>query len=94
MKAEADNGNIDGLSNILIGGGSSLIPGLMERLANSLGNAFEEGKKMKLSGINERSTGVWCGGSIVGSLGSFQPFWINQNDYDECGPSIISRRCL
>eukprot|EP00915_Cephaloidophora_sp_WS-2016_P004263 GHVH01005745.1.p1 GENE.GHVH01005745.1~~GHVH01005745.1.p1 ORF type:complete len:389 (+),score=61.71 GHVH01005745.1:139-1305(+) len=35
---------------------------------------------------------VWHGGSILASLSSFEDMWILQEEYDELGPTIISRK--
>ena len=37
---------------------------------------------------------VWLGGSILASLSTFQTMWINKQEYDESGPSIIHRKCF
>lgn len=43
--------------------------------------------------ITERAICSWLGGSILGSLGSFNEMWITRNDYNEYGPSIVNRKC-
>jgi actin-related protein len=37
----------------------------------------------------ERRYGAWIGGSIVGSLGSFQQLWVSKNEYEETGQSCL-----
>ena len=37
---------------------------------------------------------VWIGGSILASLSTFQQMWISKQEYDECGPSIVHRKCF
>ena len=41
----------------------------------------------------ERKYSVWIGGSILGSLNTFQDKWITKYEYDEFGPSIVHRKC-
>merc|ERR1712136_423835 len=42
----------------------------------------------------ERKYSVWIGGSILASLSTFQQMWITKQEYDECGPSIVHRKCF
>ena len=35
----------------------------------------------------------WLGGSILGSLGTFQDMWISKKDYEEFGAAIVNRKC-
>ena len=42
----------------------------------------------------ERKYSVWIGGSILGSLSTFQQMWISKAEYDEAGPTIVHRKCM
>merc|ERR1712209_13645 len=42
----------------------------------------------------ERKYSVWIGGSILASLSTFQQMWISKQEYDECGPAIVHRKCF
>jgi hypothetical protein len=42
----------------------------------------------------ERKYSTWIGGSILGSLSTFQQSWISKEEYDESGPSIVNRKCF
>merc|ERR1712088_1083880 len=37
---------------------------------------------------------VMSGGSTLASLSTFQQMWISKQEYDECGPSIVHRKCF
>merc|ERR1712176_86083 len=37
---------------------------------------------------------VMSGGSILASLSTFQQMWISKQEYDECGPAIVHRKCF
>ena len=37
----------------------------------------------------ERKFGVWIGGSILSSLGSFQQMWLSKKEYDDDGPTRL-----
>lgn len=40
----------------------------------------------------ERRFGVWIGGSILASLGSFQQLWLSKAEYEELGPLLANNR--
>ncbi|ANQ10743.1 Actin [Plasmodium coatneyi] len=87
------------LQAIIVTGGSSLFPGLVDRLYNSLREkeCFSQTIKMKI--LNMTSTveslySSWLGGSILASLGTFQQLWVSRAEYEEGGHSIILDRCF
>merc|ERR1712136_215187 len=44
-----------------------------------------------------RSEYVWARGPIchlISTLSTFQQMWITKQEYDECGPSIVHRKCF
>jgi len=49
--------------------------------------------KVTSPNINERAICSWLGGSILGSLGTFQDMWISKRDYEEFGSAIVNRKC-
>ena len=49
--------------------------------------------KVTSPNITERAICSWLGGSILGSLGTFQDMWISRKDYEEFGSSIVNRKC-
>ena len=50
--------------------------------------------KIKIIAAPERKYSVWIGGSILGSLSTFGQMWISKQEYDECGSSIVHRKCF
>ncbi|XP_032821160.1 uncharacterized protein LOC116948521 [Petromyzon marinus] len=81
-------------SNILLSGGSSLFPGLDERLWQELAKLAPRGAPVRIFAPPERKYSVWIGGSILASLSTFQQMWITAPEYKEFGPSVVHRRCL
>jgi actin-related protein len=84
------------LSNILVAGGNSLLPGFIERYEKCLFQIAPQTARIKVysSPKNfERSFASWIGGSVLGSTGCFQNMWISRREYEEVGPSIIKRKC-
>ena len=68
--------------------------GMADRLTKELVGLAPPGVKVKVIAPPERKFSVWIGGSIVSSLSTFQQMWITKQEYDECGPSIVHRKCF
>ncbi|KAL5530778.1 ACT1_2 [Sanghuangporus sanghuang] len=84
----------DLFGNVVLSGGSSMYPGLAERMTKELGALAPSSIKVKIVAPPERKYSVWIGGSILASLSTFQNMWISKQEYDESGPSIVHRKCL
>ena len=83
------------LANLVITGGTSLLPNLPERLNAELAQLIP-GLRIKLhaSGSSiERRYGSWIGGSILASLGTFHQLWVSKAEYEEHGASLLEKRC-
>lgn len=66
----------------------------MERLHKELTElAPQRFKIVATSFPSEKKYGVWIGGSILGSLGSFHQIWISKSEFEEHGASIVERKC-
>ncbi|KAL2356006.1 actin family [Cryomyces antarcticus] len=83
------------LANIVVTGGSSLIYGFNDRLHRELEHMFPNPRIRVTapSSSADRKFGAWIGGSVLGSLGTFQQMWISKKEYDEHGPNIVEKRC-
>ncbi|TMW68539.1 hypothetical protein Poli38472_006007 [Pythium oligandrum] len=81
----------DMLSNIILCGGGSLLPGLTERLHNELSALVPSTYKVRFTSVMkiERQFSCFIGGSILASLGSFQQLWVSRREYDEVGASRL-----
>ncbi|MGQ4833456.1 MAG: actin, cytoplasmic 2 [Candidatus Asgardarchaeia archaeon] len=80
-------------ANIVLSGGSTMFPGLKERLYKELRELVPEGTDVKIIAPPERQFSVWIGGSILASLKTFQRLWVTRKEYDEVGPAAV-RRCF
>ncbi|EEB05992.1 SWI/SNF and RSC complex subunit Arp42 [Schizosaccharomyces japonicus yFS275] len=86
------------LNNIIITGGTSLIPGLAERLQTELQRMAPGSRVTVLANgsATERKNATWLGGSILASLNTFQHLWITKQEYEEIGVDralFIEKRC-
>ena len=83
--------------SVVVSGGGSLMPGLPERLHARLGQLVPAmSTKVVLRAAStpaERRFAVWIGGSILGSLGSFQQMWMSKQEYEEQGAAGIAKKC-
>jgi actin-like protein 6A len=82
--------------NVVLSGGNTLFPGTPNRLTKEIGGILSAAHKVKVVGgasINDRKFGVWIGGSILASLGSFHQMWISKAEYEEQGATLLAAKC-
>jgi actin len=68
--------------NIVLAGGSTLIPGVHDRLQNELGRLHPT-LKCNVIAPSDRKISAWIGGSILASCAEFRDKWITKDEYDE-----------
>jgi len=93
MKCDVDIRK-DLYANIVLSGGTTMFPGIAERMTKELTALAPSTMKIKVVAPPERKYSVWIGGSILASLSTFQQMWISKAEYDEAGPSIVHRKCF
>ena len=84
-----------------VGGAASLLgdeqafPDRLREEVEAIVHQHTPGWKLKVTSPNvtERAVCSWLGGSILGSLGTFQDMWISRKDYEEYGAAIVNRKC-
>lgn len=80
--------------NIVMSGGSTLFPGIADRMTKEVTALAPPSMKIKVVAPPERKYSVWIGGSILASLSTFQQMWITKAEYEEAGPPIVHRKCF
>ncbi|TFG05839.1 MAG: actin, cytoplasmic 2 [Promethearchaeota archaeon] len=78
-------------ANIVLSGGSSMFPGLKERLTKEIAEMIPENVEVKIIAPPERMYSVWIGGSILSSLKTFQKMWVTRKEYKDIGPTVVHR---
>src|SRR5690348_3141475 len=73
---------MDLYGNIVLSGGSTMLPGIEERLQKELTALAPSSMKIKITAPPERRYSSWIGGSIMASLSTFQQMWISKEEYD------------
>ncbi|ORY37784.1 hypothetical protein BCR33DRAFT_682852 [Rhizoclosmatium globosum] len=81
-------------SNVVLSGGTTMYPGMPERLEKELNTRAPSSIKVKVVAPEERKYSVWIGGSILASLSTFQSMWVTKAEYEESGASIVHRKCF
>jgi actin beta/gamma 1 len=84
----------DLFGNVVLSGGSTMFPGIGERMTKELVSLAPATVKIRVVAPPERKYSVWIGGSILSSLSTFQQMWISRGEYDESGPAIVHRKCF
>jgi actin len=83
----------DIVSNIILGGGNTMIKGFTERLRSELKNIFKkDDETIKINAQAERLYSAWIGASVVCSIGNFQHMWLSKNDFEEVGHNIVYKK--
>ena len=93
MKCDTDFQK-DLFSNIILSGGSTMLPGIAERMEKELLALAPPMQEIKIVAPPNRNYSAWIGGSVLASLSTFQQMWISKQEYDEYGPSIVHRKCF
>ncbi|XP_062615903.1 actin, cytoplasmic-like [Saccostrea cucullata] len=91
MKCEADIRR-DLFANIVLSGGSTMFPGLADRMQKEISALAPSNTEIKILSSPERKFSVWIGGSILSSISSFNTLCINKVEYDENGPSVVNKK--
>ncbi|XP_072897516.1 actin, larval muscle-type-like isoform X3 [Hemitrygon akajei] len=81
-------------ANVILAGGSSLFPGIDERMLKELTKMVPTGTPVKVCAPAERKNSVWIGGSILSSLSAFRQMWVTDCEYKEVGANIVHRKCF
>eukprot|EP01126_Amoeba_proteus_P057655 TRINITY_DN734_c0_g1_i5.p1 TRINITY_DN734_c0_g1~~TRINITY_DN734_c0_g1_i5.p1 ORF type:complete len:303 (-),score=61.92 TRINITY_DN734_c0_g1_i5:173-1081(-) len=80
-------------SNIVLSGGTTMIPGMENRLLKEIQRLVPK-CMVKIIAPPERKFSVWIGGSILASLSSFRSMWLTKHEYEEKGSAIVHQRCF
>merc|ERR1712058_216672 len=93
MKCDVDIRK-DLYANTVMSGGTTMYPCIADRMQKEITALAPSTIKIKIIAPPERKYSVWIGGSILASLSTFQQMWISKQEYDECGPAIVHRKCF
>jgi len=80
--------------NIILSGGTTLYAGLPERLEKDMDALAPKTGMVKIVAPEDRYFSVWCGGSTLSSLATFEAQWITKEEYEEQGKDIVHLKCV
>ncbi|KAK7502228.1 hypothetical protein BaRGS_00006592 [Batillaria attramentaria] len=80
-------------ANIVLSGGSTMFPGISNRMLKEIETLAPPKMKIRIFAPPERKYSAWSGGSILASTSTFPQMWISKQEYDESGPSIVHEKC-
>ena len=80
--------------NIILSGGTTLYPGLPDRLEQEIDKKCPQSGSVKIIASSDRYYCVWTGGSTLSSLSTFASQWITKEEYEENGAEIVHRKCV
>ena len=82
-------------ANILLTGGSSLFPGLKDRMYKEITALAPPTMTVKIIAPPERKYSAWIGGSILTNMTTFTgDRWISKKEYQMSGPEIVHWKCF
>mmetsp|Transcript_29045 Transcript_29045/g.66801 ORF Transcript_29045/g.66801 Transcript_29045/m.66801 type:complete len:380 (-) Transcript_29045:206-1345(-) len=84
----------DMYANVVLSGGTTMFPGISERMAKELTALAPSTMKIKVVAPPDRKYSVWSGGSILSSLPNFERMWIQKKEFAETGDSIVHMKCF
>ncbi|KYR00978.1 actin-like protein 6A [Tieghemostelium lacteum] len=79
--------------NTILTGGNTLFSGFHDRLLRDISEQSFTLKPKIVPNLIERKNSVWIGGSILGSLGSFQQMWMSKSEWEEYGRPLVEKKC-
>jgi len=92
MKCDVDIRR-DLYANTVMSGGTTMFSQIDQRLKDEMDKQAPQTMQVKIVAPPERKYSVWIGGSILSSLSTFEEMWVQKEEYDESGPSIVHRKC-
>ena len=77
--------------NIFLSGGSSVIPGLKERLQKEVASMAPTGVVVEVHTRGSFHHAAYCGASVLASLGSFQNYLVSWDDWSTAGAEALKK---
>lgn len=84
----------DLLGNVILSGGSMMFSGMSERLEKGLRKQVPAEVTVKVSGKDDRTFSVWCGGSVLATMAAFPQMLVTKDEYTEVGKQVMDIKCF
>ncbi|XP_024004183.1 LOW QUALITY PROTEIN: actin, alpha skeletal muscle [Eutrema salsugineum] len=80
--------------NIVLSGGTTLFPGLAQRMTKVITALAPADMKIKVVAPPDSKYSVWIGDSLLASLQQMWSMCMTKAEYDEHGPAIVHKKCF
>lgn len=80
--------------NVVLSGGSSMLPGIGDRMQNEVSALATDGATVSVITDSQRKYAAWVGGSMLGSLPTIKDILITKEEYDEDRDDVVAKRCF
>jgi actin-related protein len=80
-------------ANVFVCGGTTSLQGFDDRLSTEI-KRIVPNSNVKVKHRLGRDETAWCGTSLEASSPGFLERMIVMEDYDECGASVVHRKCV
>jgi len=80
--------------NVVLSGGSSMLPGIQDRMQNEVSALATDGATVQVITDSQRKYAAWVGGSMLGSLPTIKDILITKDEYDEDKEDVVAKRCF
>lgn len=82
---------VDLLQSVVVAGGTSMLPGFADRVADELSALAPGPSRVNVYPDSQRKHAAWIGGSMLGSLPTFNQIKVTRQEYEE-DPSVVHRK--
>jgi actin len=93
MKCDVDIRK-DLYGNIVLSGGSTMFPGIADRMSKEITSLAPSSMKIKVVAPPERKYSVWIGGSILASLSTFQQVCVVYITFSCCTLFLLTHNSI
>jgi len=80
--------------NVVLSGGSSMLPGIGDRMQNEVSALATDGATVSVISDSQRKYAAWVGGSMLGSLPTIKDILITKEEYDDDREDVVAKRCF
>lgn len=80
--------------NVVLSGGSSMLPGIGDRMQNEVSALATDGATVSVISDSQRKYAAWVGASMLGTLPTIKDILITKEEYEEDRENVIAKRCF
>ncbi|KAI9015365.1 hypothetical protein DFJ74DRAFT_259627 [Hyaloraphidium curvatum] len=80
--------------NVVLAGGSTMFPGLVERLQKEIRALVTPNTRVTIIAPPDRAYNTWIGGSSLATLYTFRDMMITKPEYEASGPKVVHTKCF